>query len=47
MVRAMSPAWYRSEFPGEIAGASLKRDRVIEVAPELGENSPAKSPGPH
>ena len=34
------------EFPGEIAGASLKRARGADGVGRGGD-SPAKSPGPH
>ena len=37
----------RTQFPGEIAGASLKPASLVPAArPPIG-NSPAKSPGPH
>ena len=37
----------RGKFPGEIAGASLKRLVGRDDHPVEDHNSPAKSPGPH
>ena len=34
-------------FPGEIAGASLKRAGIPDREARSGMFSPAKSPGPH
>ena len=52
LIEARSDSAFRllsktGEFPGEIAGASLKRAEGAHGLRELRGNSPAKSPGPH
>ena len=47
MTCASIVAAIEDEFPGEIAGASLKLVVTTVALSRLPANSPAKSPGPH